>query len=440
MSRILFCASNSFYINNTFRLTELYDQIITELARYGNDVLVYIPNMFQKELFFSENPLGDKIDEERLRKDLSDFNPDLVLTCNNVMYDKLLEIVDCDVAVWDADLPYCWNQKENIKKNLDRYFFFIISEKNMKYPKICFNCSDDRVFNIRNATCLTATNAEKKTNISFIGSDFGPPWYDLPDLIKEYAGTEDLKNFFEAVREDPMLSPAEMIQKINPSKTFKNRLKTTSCENFVSLLSRENRFLALSAVADLGLDLYSSKPWESITAVLPTMVSCQKQRRVFTAKENEEVYNESKICLNVMHAQTRTGLNFRVPDIMATSGCLVSEYTPYIENCFKGANIPFFEHPTEARSVCKKLLAEENRRLDIVAACNEIIEKDWRWKYRFKEIEQITGVPLFSDEEGTYRILQPVYKHEKKKLKFKHKLYYKIWKHIGKKLAKKGII
>ena len=440
MSKILFCLSNAVFHDNTYKIADLYDQIITELARFGNDVLVYIPNMFQQRCFCSENPLKVNIDEEKLRSDIADFNPDLVFSGNNAIYNKLLEVVNCNIAVWDADLPYWWNQKGYIKKNLDRYYFLCGSERNMKYPKMYFNCSDDRVFNIKNATSLVSTDAEKKTNISFIGSDFGPPPLFLLKLINRYSGTEDLKKFFDAVHEDPLLSSDEIIEKINPTDEFKLSLSATPSENYVSLFSRENRFLALTSVADLGLDLYSDRLWEDMVGILPSMISCQKKRIVLTAKENEEVYNSSKICLNVMHSQTRKGLPFRVPDIMATSGCLVSEYTPYIENCFKGANIPFFEHPTEAHDICKKLLAEENRRLDIVAACNEIIEKDWRWKYRFKDIEQITGVSLFPDKEGSCRILQPVYKKETKNLSLKYKIYYAIWKRIDKKLKKKGIV
>ncbi|MBO4643460.1 MAG: glycosyltransferase family 1 protein [Alphaproteobacteria bacterium] len=453
MSKILLCVSNAIYHNNTYQLVDLYDQIVTELARCGNEVLVYIPNLFQRYWFQSENPLKEDLDEEKLRNDISAFNPDLVITFNNAIYNKLLEVVNCNIAVWDADLEVFWNQKGYIEQNLDRYFFFCFSEAKMKYPKKRFGCSDDRIFNIRLATSFKASDIEKKANISFIGTNFGSP-VNICNVIKQFSGTKDVKNFLKAVREEPEISSADLIKKINPSEEFQDCLK--EIPEFYSTFAKEDRLLALSAVADLGLDLYGDDGWYELSNFLPSLTSCKKKKCVFSAKENEDIYNGSKICLNIIHPQTVNSFPFRVPEVMATSACLVSSYSPAIEKYFKGVNIPFFEHPADARVVCKKLLDNENMRLDIVAAGNEIIDKDWRWEYRFREIEQITGVSLFSDTKGSYTILQPAFKEIKKETKpkekeetiddmhglrkFKYKLLYKIWKKIGKKLARKGMI
>lgn len=452
MSKILCCLSNAIVFDNKFRMACFYEQIVTELARCGNEVLVYIPNLFQTVCFDSENPLKDEIDEEKLREDISTFNPDLVITFNNAIYNKILEVVNCDVAVWDADLLFCWNQREYIKQNLDRYLFFCFSEDNMKYPKAAFGCSDDRVFNIKPATSFVPSNIEKRTNISFIGTNYGI-FGKIVELIKQYSGTDDIKNFLKAIRENPMISSAELIEKINPTVEFVKSMNEIPSKEYVIPFSRENRLLALSSVADLGLDVYGDSSWGELTYVLPSLAACKKQRIVFSAKDNEDIYNGSKICLSTNHAQAVSGIPCRIPDILGTSGCLVSIYTPYIEQAFKGANIPFFEHPVDARAICKKLLNDESRRSDIVASCNEVVNKNWRWENRFKEIEQITGISLFGASEGSYTILQPCFKQaalknpieikpveKKKRMKFKYKILYKVWKHIGKKLKKKGIV
>ena len=103
MSKILFCISNALATNNSYYITCFYDQFITALAENGNNVLVYVPNLFHTRTFASENTLKDNIDEDKLRKDIADFDPDLVISFNGSNYRKIFDCVSCPVLLYDAD-------------------------------------------------------------------------------------------------------------------------------------------------------------------------------------------------------------------------------------------------------------------------------------------------------------------------------------------------
>ena len=457
MARILFSPSNTRFEGGQYHVAGVYDQIVSELVRLGNDVKVFVPNIFLKQLFFSQNELNEHVDEERLREDIRDFNPDLVITFNNKIYDKILDVVDCKVAVWGADLEFYWNQVDYIKQNVGRYFFFCFSDHEMKDRKKFFKCSANQIFNIRSATMLKAEKTQLRSNISFIGTFFDSS-PKITSLVTQYRGGKDIKTFFKTMREKPGLSQAELVKELDKRVEdvgFVTDVEKLDKQALALTFSREDRVLALASVADLGLDLYGDPGWEGFAGFLPSLSACKKKRTVYSKEENARIYNSSKICININHGQTVMGMPYRVCDIMATSGCLVSSYSPFIEKCFKNVPIPFFDYPTEARAVCKALLSDENRRADIVAACNEAINGDWRWEQRFREIEQATGVSLFpKKKDGELSFLTPWQKAAKAaapaapvapvvpkgKMPLRYRCYYKVWKHLNKKLKKRRFI
>jgi hypothetical protein len=112
--------------------------------------------------------------------------------------------------------------------------------------------------------------------------------------------------------------------------------------------------------------------------------------------QNQEIYNQSKISINLHFAHNSIDPKFscyswRVPDIMATNSCLVSTFCPALDQDFgKWVKIPQFSNRHEAYDLCKKLLAEENLRKDIVAGSQLAIkEGKFTFEERVKEVEQI---------------------------------------------------
>lgn len=205
-------------------------------------------------------------------------------------------------------------------------------------------------------------------------------------------------------------------------------------------------------IADLGLHLWGDTNWERTKIILPSLYACFHKDTVTTVEENQSVYNTSKINININHDQSVNGMNFRICDILASGSCLISSYSPFVREQFKEIPIPMFNDSFEARNLCKDFLKNNKGRENLVALSNEIIDKDWRWKNRFHEMQQILNLSLVSETAGRISYLCPKMKGKlfrgkeksvvnlKKEIGLKNRLRYKLWKHLDKKLRKKEII
>ena len=451
MSKVLVCLSNVIMQEGKPYITCFYDQLISALKECGNDVRVFIPNLFNTASFYGENDLLEGISENNLKEQISSFNPDLVISFNNANYKNIFDCVSCPVVIWDADEYKMWNQKEFIKKNKEKYTFFSFSEYGVNQIKEAFGLKDSQIFHVKSATNLKNIKEEQTTNISFIGSYFLVS-YDLQSLINRHSGEKGLPIILNEIKNSPFVPKQTILEKLKGTASQKliNDFNAIDDNRYTFLFSAQNRVGTLYALCDMGLDLFGIDEWKDITRLFPEIGACLNQRLVYSAQDNQEIYNKSKICLNVCHCQSKNSMPWRIADVMATNGCLMSENLPMINREFgKYVKIPMFDTPYDVRSLAQKLLKDEKWRTEIVTGSNMAIEESYRFIHRFKQMEEILGISLCGPAEGgCSKILQPEYdlikkpKKEsvKKKLSFKNKLRYKLWKHLDKKLKKKNII
>ena len=445
MAKILLSLSNAIKLNDEFQIPCFYEQLIEELKKCGNDILLYIPNYFNQKMYESENELRGDVSEEELRARIKKFNPDLVITFNNTTYYKLLEITDCKVVVWNADTESFWNQVELMRKNKDRYVLFSFSEHYIEHLKEFLGFSNNQCFPVYQATNFKNTSVEKDKNISFIGTPFGP--HEITrNITKNFCGNRDLIKAIEHIHQNPFVKKEDLLKEISDVK-FKTEFKKIPEMYYKGFYAAFDRYYVLMSICELGLHLYGPEVWNSFDPFLHILSAYFHNEVIFSAKQNEDIYNQSKLCLNVIHPQSALAMPWRVPEVLASGGVLVSSYLPFVTERFqKYVDIPMFDNIYDCRQLCQKLLNDEKWREDIVAGSNAAIDAEWRWKSRFEQMEQIFGISLFNpDHCGSCEILKPVIKPElnlesKRKMKFRNKIRYKIWKHLGKKLHKKGII
>lgn len=442
MAKILLGISNGLLKNGNYYPSGFMEQIIAELSNCGNDVLVYVPNRFQKKLFGSDNALLDETNSDKLDADIKQFKPDLVLTFNNTIYNKVIHLTDCPVVVWGADAETYWNATDTIKHNLDKYFFFCFSEQEIKPRQAFFGAKSDRMFLMKPATNIRNTSSPKDKNISFIGTCFeiSPYWLNL---IEKYRGSHALRvlcNNFSSY----FTGTADLLKDID-NELLSDDFKHIPTGEYVRFFSGEKRIQTLMNIADLGLHIWGDQNWERIKPLLPSLYASLHKEAVTTVKENEEVYNTSKICININHDQSINGMNFRICDVLASGGCLISSYSPFVQEQFKELPIPMFINSFVARELCKKYLYDEKLRSDFVEQSNAVIDKGWRWEQRFKEMEKALNITLcHKGGPGKISYLQPLFRGGTIRPEFmrivKDKIRYKIWKYLDNKLRQKGII
>ena len=359
-----------------------YETFIHQLASAGNELLVF----YSWGLPYGERPATTK----RIKDALKHFDPELVIAFNN-FGPNYAEFVDCPIFIYEVDSPLYYDNLSHIKRHPDRYWYYVVQEESLKVLKEQYGVPNERIILTPFFTEVQAENLPKRTNISFIGSRFfgsEAPWQlfmrrnPVNELIRDY------KDLVVELQENPFLSTEE-IQARYP----KLNVNHTLLDGLVMALSGEKRVGVLSAVADLGLEVYGPQAWfETSESVMLSLAYNPKQ--IYSLKDNQDLYNSSRICINVNHLQAISGFSWRVCDIMASTGCLVSEYRRNLEAFFPGIPIPTFTNKFEAREQCRRLLANDNLRKEISTMCRQIINERYRFRNVLHLLEQSSGLCL----------------------------------------------
>ena len=408
-----------------------YESFIQGLQNNGNELFVYISKRFGGE--YGNPPVT-------LLEQIKNFNPDIIILFNNAFYD-ISKYFECPIFVYEVDSPLFYSNKNALKSNIDRYKFIVIQEESKKVLIDEFKAPGKNILVAPFFSEIKNENIPVKQNICFIGSKFMSTEtksrfskFMISNPTKDEI--ESFKNLLLEYEKQPFLSDEQLFQKFNiTSEKIKKNFVTA---DIISNLSDYNRTKTLSCVSDLGLKIYGTERWMSDNYNEPFLILNYDKTPVYSIKHNQDVYNSSKIGININHLQATQAFSWRVCDIMASGACLVSEYKPDIEKRFKSVNLPLFNNPYEARELCIKLLKEENMRADIVAASNEIVEKNYRFNNLKTIIEDYFSINLTGAKASIQTIAEVT--PAKRPKRFKYKVYMYCYEKLKKKLQKKGYV
>jgi hypothetical protein len=333
MAKILISFYQPLINNDINRLVCFYDSLSFELANYGNNVLL-----------LNTNPYGAvfggafDLPNEDLLASVAKFNPDIIIAFNNQICKSILKITSCPVLVNDADGVDFFANRQLFSVYKDRYFFLTYYEAWSKNKLKSLNIGNNKIINIHMATSVKPEKKEKEHNISFIGSKMIGGGY----FKTKYSSSEAYKVLQEYWKDNTCDYEAVM-EKYYGTQNF------SALEIFQLFDSRN---YILSSVYDLGLSLYGAG-WEQSSDIMGlSLAFCDTP--VFSLQHNQDLYNSSKICLSISHAQTRGyAFPWRCYDIMASNGLLISSYSRLLEEKTSGfLSIPMYHSPFDVRDLC----------------------------------------------------------------------------------------
>ena len=371
--------------------------------------------------FIPQQP-REYIDKYLIQK-ISDFNPDLIIAFNHIINQKIYEKTNCPVIAFEADTIDVFVNSNLMEKYQDRLYLGILNKnrKTIVQEKLRW-LKDDKILVIKSSTILKPEKLNQDINISCIATLVGIPKDFI--IIKNLIKNINNKNYLDKFK----LIHARAIENWNDIND--NDLKYLECtyEDFFHFMSFYSRLNILDSVASLGLHVYGKfTSLESIIDLRDLFFSL-KQDSILSISENQNLYNRSKLSVNVhfihnIKKPEYSVYSWRVCDIMATESCLVSTECPALDQDFgKWIKIPQFSNRHEAYNLCKKLLVEENYRKDIVAGSQLAIkEGGFTFDNRVKEIEEIFNLKSdVNKDDLRYEILN--LKSDATKHKLKHKI------------------
>ncbi len=400
MAKILLCFSSTIIVNGEFQYVSYYEGLINELKKNNNTVMACNTAEFLKKSWSCDNELSALVDEKRLRTDVEAFDPDLVISFNNSKLPFIDELCHCPIVIWEADSFTYYNDKAKIESDPNRYLYFCLSEDVAKQLR-ALGANDCNVFSIKSGTAVAKSDVEFKSNISFIGTNFKGP-KGLSGLLKEN-NSQEVRGAIKYLADNFYVDPEQYLKSCNMGFV----LDYLSVNDFGSIKSCQNRINTLAALSELGLSLYGGTNWLETASHSPLLALSFISKPVFSLKHNQDIYNSSRLCLNVSHAQAVDGFPWRIMDVMASNGCLLTSYNAGIASFTKGyVELPMYESSSEAYDLAKRLLSDSEYRKELVLASQACIEEKGRWKHRFKEITEATGVSLLnSTEEGSSKVI-----------------------------------
>ena len=360
-----------------------YEGFIAGLDKAGNQVYVVTCPFFGMD--FGE------IDEE-LKRQIKGFAPDICFLFNNCFYD-LSDIVDCPIIIYEVDSPVYFSNKENLRSKPERYLYFVGQSGSRDTICQMYGVSPQRVFHMPLFTEICAEDMEQTINISFIGSKLEPNPKFLTDRFGRMQPNREEREMYcrcvEEIQKNPQITAEELIYHLQIMSE-----KVAVClviPEILMYLSDEKRIHVLSALVDMGLELYGTTSWRE-EYYYDYRLNLAYNGKVYSLAENQKIYNSSKIGINISHVQAVSGFPWRVMDIMASNACLVTDYHSDFDRLFPGLKLPIYHSEYEAREICQSLLKDESRRKEIVAQCREVIDKKYRFKHLLKRMEECSGV------------------------------------------------
>ena len=409
MARFFIAFYNAIERQGICALPCFYETFVKGLAKAGNDVLVETTDIWDfRQINCPAN----------IAKKIKDFNPDVCFLFNNCFYD-ISNLVDCPIVIYEVDSFLFYKNKEVLYRNPNRFYYFV--------PQTCsFDVLQNELHVDKNRICYVPFFSEVKAkkeqiinNICFCGSKFTDADKSILHKFMLLSPNESeilqFKKCLELTAKNPYVNISDLGKIVGP---LSDNVRLIMSDPYViGCLSDMYRIKVLSFISDLGLGLYGTENWLNDLAYDKLVLSYNPQK-IFSLNDTQKLYNSHKLGININNIQAMTGFGWRVADIMASNACLVSEYKPDFEKLFPGINIPFFNSENEAYDLCKKLLENENMRLDIVAQCQESIDKNYRFKHILQKIEQFLAIKLTGKKENTDNniIFLPTIKYEQKNI------------------------
>jgi spore maturation protein CgeB len=404
MARVLISHFSPVHDGDRFTSVCFFDALAKGFTDSGHDVKQLISTRFLRTAWNGANTVHYKVARRQLAHDIRAFKPDLCIFANNSVPDVAYEVTDCPVVLLLSDTVNFFNDKDKIRNKSygDRLFFYAPFARDLREIEQIFGKDSGKIIHLLPATEVQAEPLPVEHNISFIGSNFQND-KKLGELIRRFPDKKRLNEIMRTFRRDT--SSLDILTE--DEKTLIG--SHFPLAQFPFIFSAKDRVMTLALLVDEGLGLFGSSSWHETAQYFPDLAAVHDPRKVYSLQHNQDIYNSSKVCLSVAHSQAEDGFPWRVMDIMASNGCLLSDRKSGLRAFTKGyVDLPMYDTPEEAKSLAQKLLRDEAWRRELVEGSQRCIADKGRWKHRFKDLQEQIGVQLIqaSGSPGSLSFIQ----------------------------------
>jgi len=392
-----------------------------ELGSYFNELIRAFVNSGVRLHLILANTLVDTLGATRLRTGVSEkkiinyireVNPAFVFTTNHagITY-PIMEGISCPILTWMVDrTPFLHHGKSSDKSFCEKDIVISASQKNVARLQTIWPILKGRVHWLPFATNYKTFDVlfpEKDINISFVGSYFSDApirnileaYREKPKVVQNFMKlAQDIRDNYD-LDLDHLIEKYHLQEILTHFKMDSYRLKGFLANN----ISNNKRLKCLDAVSDLGLVLFGTENWLEVSSFSLDLVRCYNSTFIKTREQLVEVYQRSKIAINIEHHAAVDGLPYRIFDIMASQALLISNYredSDLYKLFGRDMPIPLYKNPSDLRRLVQHYLDHEDERLAIVKRCNQLIAEGFSFNYRIQQFFEILHLPQPNSAEG----------------------------------------
>ena len=364
------------------------------------------------EIRVARTPEGhtvERLDLFQVAKSILEFQPDFVLTINGAGLDneRLLSYfcasLEIPLVIWYVDEPFLipeWGQRfsppTTIAFTFDRFYETKLRNWGLKW-----------IF-----TLPLGTNAERMLGyatpkrrdsgfvdqISFVGSLEYPKiqyllknittmWEAIPPAMPDVLAKAivEYQSDPKADLEDVIVACAQRlgVQYVFPDGIVKQMI--------LSFIDREASFRLRQRIVEglqpYGIAVYGEPLWKNIVGS-----KWYKGAVDYYSARIAEVYNESKINLNISKYQLKTTVNQRVFDCALCGGFLITDFKEEIEALFQiGKSIVVFHDLEDLKAKISFYLENQNKADDITERASEMILSKHTYNHRLNQMCETVG-------------------------------------------------
>lgn len=373
-------------------------RIATTIASFGMNVDVYLGSEFAHH--DGVKGLRDPADEERVANWLSHRSYDFAISFNNaLLLPRVVEALGCRIVSIIVDskghiFDYL-NNDNSQTYTLDAVFAPIyrslVAELKETYPDKAKNF----IF-IAAATDVgkrrTAWPIRERATISWIASLVGD--HRLDELLDRIGGSQELKEALHICVER-----IERIGCLQEEQTTREALRVLIGasnwsaqqieQQLQNIVTNHGRVEIVNRLAPLGLRLYGNDRWKKLMPYNTAVVaSFQSAASLTSHADLMDVYDNSLISINLPQAQARTGIQYRVLDVLASRSLLLTKAVPGTDLAYLfGEDNPVqtYSDLEELDRKCRFYLGHEDERTATVAECNALVSRGYAFEERVSE-------------------------------------------------------
>jgi spore maturation protein CgeB len=172
-----------------------------------------------------------------------------------------------------------------------------------------------------------------------------------------------------------------------------------------NIATNNDRTDAVEELSRRGLRLYGNDRWIGLLAHSRAVArSLMIGHKIASYPAQMEVYNGSKISINVPQIQAKTGMQYRILDVMASNSLLLTKHIENSDLDFvfnKSFPVPRFRSCEELGKFVDNFLEKEEERVELVDACHALIGPEFSFGHRVKDYLALSNPALRLEQQSS---------------------------------------